>query len=143
MQKNRSRTAVLTGVAASVLAVAAVAISSDGLRDQLAGAYRYPNASGMTLADATSWTITYLLLFTGAALVVALGYLIPAIARSRAAWWIAAGLAILGAIVAGYNATQTFPLLVKVTGFLPVLAGIGWLSLSGSGPHRMRSAAAA
>ncbi|OYO14053.1 hypothetical protein BI335_12685 [Enemella evansiae] len=143
MPQNRSRTAVLAGIVASVLAIAAVALSSDALRTQLAGAYAYPNASGMSLDDATSWTTTYLFLIFGAALLVALIYLIPRVAGSRAGWWTGAVLTVLGAALAIYNATQAFPMLIRVAGFLPVAAGLVWLSLSGSGRRTARAAAAA
>lgn len=143
MKQNLSRTAVLAGIVASVLAIAAVAISSDALRDQLGAAYSYPNASGMSLDDAASWTTTYLFLISGGALLVALIYLVPRVAGSRAGWWAGAALTALGAAPAIYNATQTFPMLIRVAGFLPVVAGLAWLSLPGSGRRTARAAAAA
>ena len=43
---------------------------------------------------------------------------------------------LLGLALSAYNATQEFPLVLKIAFFLPPLAGAVWLAAAGSGPRR-------
>lgn len=131
----RTRTAALIGGLASAAAAVVTVVSAGQVRPALAGAYAYPNASGIGLDEAVSVTLTYLFVLAGAGFVVALAYLlIRPLARSRVGWWIALGLSALGLAVAAYNAVQVeIPPVVRVVFFLPPLAGIAWLALSRQG----------
>jgi len=127
----RPRTAALAGAAASVVAIAVTMLSSDAVRAALARAYVYPNDQGLDLDEAASMTLTYLFAVGGAALVVAVLYLLARpLFGSRGGWWLGAVLALLGLAVAVYDATQEFPVAVKVAFFLPPLAGVLWLALA-------------
>lgn len=139
----RPRTVAILGAVISLITIGAIALSSDAVRAGLAAAYRYPGSGGITLDEASSWTLSYLFLLGGAALLVALVYLAARrFSDSRAGWWTAAALTLVGLAFAVYNATQPFPLLVQVAGFLPVAAGAVWLALPGSGRPAPQTAAA-
>lgn len=131
----RTRTAALIGGLASAAAIVATAASAGQVGPALAGAYAYPNASGIGLDEAVPMTLTYLFVLAGTGLIVAFAYLlIHPLARSRVGWWIALGLSALGLAVAAYNAVQVeIPPIVKVVFFLPPLAGIAWLAISRQG----------
>ncbi|WP_415971342.1 hypothetical protein [Rhodococcus sp. 077-4] len=125
----KSRTAAAAGAIASVVAIVVTAFSSDLVRTTLSHAYSYPNATGLELDEATSMTMTYLFAVAGAGLVISALYLCSRpVARSRWGWYLGGVVAALGLVVASYNATQEFPVAVKLVYFLPVIAGALWVT---------------
>lgn len=136
----RPRTAVLCALAASIIAIVTTALSSGGVSAALANAYTYPNSQGLGLDEAVSMTLTYLFLIGGGALVTSVLYLAARpLTTSKRGWWLGAIFALLGLMLAVYNSTQVLPLAIKVVFFLPVAAGVVWLSLPNAGkPERRR-----
>lgn len=116
-----------SAVAASIGALAITVVFSDQLTGTLSAAASYPNPSGTTLADAQSWSMTYLLFFLGLGLVGS-GVTAWAVPRGRR-FARPTALATLALVTAFglYNLVQPFPLAIKVAGLIPAVVGAGTL----------------
>lgn len=113
--------AIWAGVAGSVVAIALVAVSSDGIKTALANAMTYPNSNGVTLDDAASWTLTYLFTVLGLGLIVWL----VSLAGVGKGWLrpFAVVAFLIGLALGVYNLFEPLPVTAKIAGLIPAVLG--------------------
>lgn len=119
--------ALRLGALASAASALVTIVSQEGLRDDLARAYSYgPNNS---LDDAQSATLTYLFAIAICGCAGFWAFTTQTVRRRRGALYAASAAFILGTALAVYNATQPFPVGIRVAGLAPSVIGVASLVL--------------